>query len=105
MNLTDFRTLRRSGLIVSPLALGTMTFGTPRWGSTDQSSQAIFDAYLNAGGNFIDTADVYSGGRSEEIIGGFIKNRKLRDQLVLATKFGFNAHAGLGSSFSIPIGS
>ena len=94
MNLTDFRTLGRSGLIVSPLALGTMTFGTPRWGSTDQTSQEIFDAYLKAGGNFIDTADVYSGGRSEEIIGGFIKNRKLRDQLVLATKFGFNAQRG-----------
>ena len=43
MNLTDFRTLGRSGLVVSPLALGTMTFGTPRWGSADDVSEAIFN--------------------------------------------------------------
>lgn len=94
MNLTDFRTLGRSGLVVSPLALGAMTFGTPRWGSTDAVSEAIFNAYIDAGGNFIDTADVYSGGRSEELLGGYIAERKLRDRLVLATKFGFNADKG-----------
>ncbi len=90
MSLTAFRTLGRSGLIVSPLALGTMTFGTPRWGAPDDVSHAIFDAYVDAGGNFIDTADVYSGGRSEEMIGGYIADRGLRDQLVLATKFAFH---------------
>jgi aryl-alcohol dehydrogenase-like predicted oxidoreductase len=94
MSLTDYRTLGRSGLVVSPLALGTMTFGTSRWGSGEQESQAVFDAYVNAGGNFIDTADVYSSGRSEEMLGGFISERKLRDQIVLATKAGFAAGQG-----------
>jgi len=94
MSLTTFRTLGRSGLVVSPLALGTMTFGGPRWGSSDEVSEAIFHAYVDAGGNFIDTADGYSGGRSEELVGGYIADRALRDKLVLATKFGFNAEAG-----------
>lgn len=94
MNLTDFRTLGRSGLIVSPLALGTMTFGTPGWGSSDEVSEAIFYDYVDAGGNFIDTADVYSGGRSEELVGSYVADRNLRDKLVLATKFTFNAEAG-----------
>ena len=94
MNLTSFRTLGRSGLVVSPLALGTMTFGTPRWGSPDDISEAIFHAYVDAGGNLIDTADVYAKGRSEELIGTYIADRSLRERLVLATKFGFNAEAG-----------
>ncbi|SNC60045.1 Predicted oxidoreductase [Hymenobacter gelipurpurascens] len=94
MDLTSFRTLGHSGLVVSPLALGTMTFGTPRWGSPDAVSQQIFNAYIDAGGNFLDTADVYSGGRSEELVGTYITERRLRDQLVLATKFGFNAQPG-----------
>ena len=90
MSLTAFRTLGRSGLIVSPLALGTMTFGKPEWGSPDEVSETIFHAYVDAGGNFIDTADVYAKGRSEELIGGYIADRSLRDQLVLATKFTFH---------------
>lgn len=94
MNLTSFRTLGRSGLVVSPLALGTMTFGNKSWGSSDDTSKAIFDAYVDTGGNFIDTADVYSGGRSEELLGGYVAERKLRDKLVLATKFAFNAELG-----------
>jgi aryl-alcohol dehydrogenase-like predicted oxidoreductase len=94
MSLTDFRTLGRSGLVVSPLALGTMTFGTPRWGSTDDVSESIFQAYVEAGGNFIDTADVYAKGRSEELVGRYVASRGLRDQLVLATKFGFNTQPG-----------
>jgi aryl-alcohol dehydrogenase-like predicted oxidoreductase len=94
MSLTDFRTLGRSGLIVSPLALGTMTFGTPRWGSADDVSESIFQAYVEAGGNFIDTADVYAKGRSEELVGSYVASRGLRDQLVLATKFGFNTQPG-----------
>jgi aryl-alcohol dehydrogenase-like predicted oxidoreductase len=94
MNLTDFRTLGRSGLVVSPLALGTMTFGTPRWGSADDVSESIFQAYVEAGGNFIDTADVYAKGRSEELVGSYVASRGLRDQLVLATKFGFNTQPG-----------
>lgn len=92
-SLTSFRTLGRSGLVVSPLALGTMTFGTARWGSPDDVSRAVFDAYVDAGGNFVDTADVYAGGRSEELVGQYVAERGLRDQIVLATKFGFNAAA------------
>ena len=91
MQLTDFRTLGRSGLVVSPLALGTMTFGTPRWGSSDEESAAIFRGYVEAGGNFIDTANVYAQGRSEELVGRYVAEGQLRDQLVLATKSGFHS--------------
>lgn len=94
MTLTDYRTLGRSGLVVSPLSLGTMTFGTQRWGAGEDVSRAIFDAYVEAGGNFVDTADIYSGGRSEEMLGGFLADGKLRDRIVLATKAGFNAETG-----------
>ena len=94
MNLTDYRTLGRSGLVVSPLGLGTMTFGNPAWGSPDDVSETIFSTYLDRGGNFVDTADIYSGGRSEELLGRFIRHSSSRDRIVLATKFGFNAHAG-----------
>ena len=92
--LDSFRTLGNSGLIVSPLALGTMTFAASRWGSPNDVSEQIFNEYVDAGGNFIDTADVYSGGRSEELIGEFVSERNLRDKLVIATKFGFNAEKG-----------
>jgi aryl-alcohol dehydrogenase-like predicted oxidoreductase len=94
MTLESFRTLGRSGLIVSPFALGTMTFAAPRWGSPDDISEAVFNNYVDAGGNFIDTADVYSGGRSEELVGKYTSKRNLRDKLVIATKFGFNAEKG-----------
>ena len=73
-----------------------MTMGTPRWGSADEVSEAIFDAYVDAGGNFIDTADAYANGRSEELIGGYVAQRGLRDKVVLATKFtmSMGAYAG-----------
>jgi aryl-alcohol dehydrogenase-like predicted oxidoreductase len=90
MDLTSYRTLGRSGLAVSPLALGAMTFGAGRWGSDAATSRAVFDAYTAAGGNFIDTADVYSGGRSEEMLGTFLAESGLRDKLVIATKSGFS---------------
>ena len=93
MSLTKFRTLGRSGLVVSPLALGTMTFGPGEWGADDAASRAIFDAYREAGGNFIDTADIYSGGASETLVGRFIKETGSRDEVVLATKFAFNGSA------------
>ncbi|MDF5728194.1 MAG: aldo/keto reductase [Rhizonema sp. PD38] len=67
-----------------------MTFGTPRWGAPDEVAESIFHTYVDAGGNFIDTADVYAKGRSEELIGGYVRDRNLRDQLVLATKFSFH---------------
>ena len=94
MNLTDYRTLGRSGLVVSPLALGTMTFGNSSWGSADSVSRAIFDTYVESGGNFIDTADVYSGGRSEELLGTYLQGAGLRDRVVLATKFAFSSQSG-----------
>lgn len=93
MALTDFRTLGRSGLVVSPLALGTMTFGTQAWGADAQTCRAIFDAYRASGGNFIDTADIYAGGESERLVGQFIRETGARDEIVLATKFGFNGSA------------
>lgn len=92
--LDYFNTLGRSGLVVSPLALGTMTFAASGWGSPDDVSKSVFNDYVDAGGNFIDTADVYSGGRSEELVGEFVAERNLRDKLVIATKFGFNAEKG-----------
>ena len=98
MPLTAYRTLGRSGLVVSPLALGTMTFGTARWGLDEAGSRAVFDAYLERGGNFIDTADVYAGGEGEAMLGRFIGERGSRDRIVLATKSGFatgkGPHAG-----------
>ena len=92
MHLNEYITLGRSGLRVSPLSLGTMTFGTEwGWGAEESISRALFDRYTEAGGNFIDTADGYTGGRSEEMVGKFIAESKLRDRMVLATKFTFNA--------------
>lgn len=94
MSLWQYRTLGRSGLAVSPFALGTMTFGTARWGTGEGTSRAVFDAYIDAGGNFVDTADVYSGGRSEEMLGTFVAERGLRESVVIATKAGFSTAPG-----------
>lgn len=95
MDLTHYRSLGRSGLLVSPLALGTMTFGAGRWGSDERASRAVFDTYLDAGGNFVDTADVYSAGRSEDMLGSFMADAGARDKLVVATKSGFPRQAGI----------
>src|ERR1051325_2084392 len=78
------RTLGRSGLRVSELCLGAMTFGTGGWGCDEKTSLELVDRFLSVGGNFIDTADIYSDGRSEEICGKALKGR--RSQIVLATK-------------------
>src|SRR3954447_26109695 len=79
----ETRRLGRTGVEVSPLCLGAMMFGA--WGNSDHDeSVAIIHAALDAGINFIDTADVYSGGESEEIVGKALKGR--RDEVVLATK-------------------
>ncbi|MEM9695440.1 MAG: aldo/keto reductase [Myxococcota bacterium] len=95
MDMSSYYTLGRTGLRVSPLALGTMTFGDDwGWGADTDVSQSIFDAYVEAGGNFFDTADLYTNGRSEEMLGGFIADRGLRDQAVIATKFSYNAAPG-----------
>lgn len=95
MRLNEYSTLGRSGLAVSPFCLGTMTFGTEwGWGAEEDVSRQIFDRYFEAGGNFVDTADGYTGGKSEEMVGKFIAEKKLRDRVVLATKFTFNAEQG-----------
>jgi aryl-alcohol dehydrogenase-like predicted oxidoreductase len=95
MNVKDYVTLGRSGLRVSPLSLGTMTFGTEwGWGTEQDVSRSIFNRYIDAGGNFVDTADMYTGGTSEKMVGEFIRERNLRDRVVLATKFTFNAEQG-----------
>ncbi|TGD99301.1 aldo/keto reductase [Methylobacterium nonmethylotrophicum] len=94
MDLQSYRALGRSGLLVSPLALGTMTFGTPRWGLDEAGSRAVFDRYVELGGNFVDTADVYAGGRSEDMVGRLVAERGLRERLVIATKSGFATGRG-----------
>ncbi len=94
MQLSSYRSLGRSGLIVSPLALGAMTFGTDRWGIDEAGAHAILDRYLDAGGNFVDTADIYAAGHSEEIVGRFLADRGERDRLVVATKFTWNQDPG-----------
>ncbi len=85
-SLDRYRLLGRSGLRVSPLALGTMTFGTDwGWGADAQESRRIFDAYVDRGGNFIDTANQYTNGSSEKLVGELAAGK--RERLVLATKF------------------
>jgi aryl-alcohol dehydrogenase-like predicted oxidoreductase len=92
--IASYVTLGRSGLKVSPLCLGSMTFGNYRWGSEDAEARAIFERFFDAGGNFIDTADGYANGKSEELVGVFIRDMNLRDRAVLATKFTFNLTEG-----------
>lgn len=83
----NYKLLGRSGLKVSELCLGTMGFGTEAgWGADKQTSFAIMDAFANAGGNFLDTANVYKLGTSEKIIGEYVHNHD-RDYFVLATKY------------------
>ncbi len=96
MPLTDYVTLGRSGLRVSPFCLGTMTFGDDwGWGSSVEDSRAIMDAYIDAGGNFLDTANIYTNGHSETIIGDHVgKDAARRDRLVIATKFLGNIYPG-----------
>jgi aryl-alcohol dehydrogenase-like predicted oxidoreductase len=96
MPLNHYLTLGRSGLRVSPFCLGTMTFGEDwGWGSSVEDSQRILDAYTDRGGNFIDTANIYTKGHSEQIIGEHIgRHPAKRDRLVIATKFLGNLYRG-----------
>ncbi|MGC6399002.1 aldo/keto reductase [Sphingomonas sp. FW199] len=83
--LDQYRLLGRSGLRISPLALGTMTFGSDwGWGADADEAGRIFDAYVDRGGNFIDTAVNYTDGTSERILGTLIRGK--RERIVLATK-------------------
>ncbi|MEX3776616.1 aldo/keto reductase [Pseudomonas sp. MYb118] len=84
--LDHYRLLGRSGMRVSPLALGTMTFGADwGWGSDEAEARQIFDHYVDQGGNLIDTAVNYTNGASERILGQFLKGK--RDRLVVSTKY------------------
>ena len=81
-----YKLLGRSGLRVSEICLGTMTFGEDwGWGASKDESRRIFDAFLDAGGNFVDTANVYTNGTSETFLGEFLQGR--RERVVLATKY------------------
>ena len=84
MTSQELRNLGQSGLRVSPLCLGAMNFGNENFGCDENTSIGIIRAYLDAGHNFIDTANVYSGTKSEVIVGKAVKER--RDSVVIATK-------------------
>jgi aryl-alcohol dehydrogenase-like predicted oxidoreductase len=96
MSLTSYQTLGRSGLRVSPFTLGTMTFGEDLgWGASPEESEKILSAYLDQGGNSVDTANVYTNGHAEVIIGDYLQSRPgVRDQIVLGTKFFWNLRPG-----------
>jgi aryl-alcohol dehydrogenase-like predicted oxidoreductase len=96
MPLNHYVTLGRSGLRVSPFCLGAMTFGEDLgWGCSVADSQAIMDRFIARGGNFIDTANAYTRGHSEKIIGDHLgRHPGRRDRLVLATKFTSNLFRG-----------
>lgn len=84
-----YKLLGKSGLRVSELALGTMTFGEEwGWGASKEESKKMFDAFVNEGGNFIDTAEYYTEGTSESLVGEFIESD--RDWFVIATKYSLN---------------
>lgn len=89
--LAQYRLLGRSGLRVSPLSLGTMTFGQD-WGCDAAEAGRILDRYAGVGGNFVDTANFYAEGRSESILGELLAGR--RNRIVLATKYSMATVAG-----------
>jgi aryl-alcohol dehydrogenase-like predicted oxidoreductase len=95
-SLDSYRTLGRSGLRVSPLSLGTMTFGEDDgWGASPETAEAILAEYLDRGGNVVDTANTYTNGHAEKIVGDFFAARPgRRDRVVLSTKFFANLHPG-----------
>ncbi|MFC3501430.1 aldo/keto reductase [Micromonospora krabiensis] len=96
MPLDTFVTLGRSGLRVSPYTLGAMTFGEDHgWGASVEESEAMLTEYLERGGNSIDTANIYTNGHSEKIIGDYLAARPgLRDRIVLGSKFFGNLFPG-----------
>ncbi len=95
MDLDAYRTLGRSGLRVSAMTLGAMTFGDGSWGADAETSFAILDRFVERGGNAVDTANGYTAGRSEETIGAYLAARPgLRDRLVIETRFSGNMFPG-----------
>lgn len=94
-----YRLLGRSGLRVSELALGTMTFGTDwGWGTDAAECRKIFDLYAGTGGNFIDTANNYTNGSSEEIVGDLVRGE--RERFVVATKYTLRMDNGNARNFN-----
>lgn len=88
-----YKLLGNSGLRVSELCLGTMTFGEDwGWGSDKEESLAVFRAFAEAGGNFLDTANLYTNGTSETLVGEFVKGD--REKWVIATKYSLNTRPG-----------
>ena len=96
MPLTSYVTLGHSGLRVSPFCLGAMTFGEDwGWGASVADSEGMLSRFIDHGGNFIDTANIYTKGHSEKIIGDALgHDRAQRDRLVIATKFCTNMYPG-----------
>lgn len=93
LKLDDYRLLGRSGLRVSPLCLGTMTFGTEwGWGADRETSKQVFDTYARHGGNFIDTANFYTQGTSETFLADFLGAE--RERFVVATKYTLGMRRG-----------
>jgi len=80
-----YRFLGSSGLMVSRISLGTMTFGAKDWGCDEREAHLIMKRYIDSGGNFLDCADVYAGGKTEEILGTFLPGIP-RDRIILASK-------------------
>jgi aryl-alcohol dehydrogenase-like predicted oxidoreductase len=95
-SLDSYITLGRSGLRVSPLSLGTMTFGEDNgWGASPETSEAMLAEYLDRGGNVVDTANIYTNGHSEKIVGDFFAALPgLRERVVPSTKFFANLYPG-----------
>ena len=91
--LDHYRLLGRSGLRVSPLSLGTMTFGVgSEWGTPDDVAAQMLDLYMERGGNFVDTANFYAQGGSERVLAPLIKER--RERLVISTKYSLTMRWG-----------
>lgn len=89
----NFKLLGKSGLRVSELCLGTMTFGEEwGWGASKEESKKMFDSFAEAGGNFIDTANHYTNGSSEKILGEIVQGK--REEFVIATKYTLNPRPG-----------
>lgn len=92
MRKQNYRLMGRSGLRISEVCLGTMTFGDSwGWGASEEESRKIYDSFREAGGNFLDTANIYTSGESEKFVGRFIRDH--RAEMVVSTKYSISAFA------------
>ena len=87
----DYRFMGRTGMKVSELCMGTQTFG---WGADEPTAFVLADRFVQAGGNFFDTSNIYNEGKSETMLGNWLKERGNRSRLVIATKVFFPAGEG-----------